>query len=118
MLKKITTIKTPNMKNIILLVSVLFVITLTSCKEEHKHSGETHEHNKESLEHKSHDTNEHNEIAMVDKYQCPMDCKKGKTLDEEGQCSVCKMTLKKVHDESVEGHDNDADHEEDHDSEH
>ena len=97
MLKKITTIKTPNMKNIILLVSVLFVITLTSCKEEHKHSGETHEHNEESLDHKSHDTNEHNEIAVVDKYQCPMDCEKGKTFDEEGRYCLNASFISKVH---------------------
>ncbi len=29
-------------------------------------------------------------------YQCPMDCEKGKTYDQEGECPVCHMALKEV----------------------
>lgn len=29
-------------------------------------------------------------------YQCPMDCEKGKTYTDAGNCPVCKMELKKV----------------------
>ncbi len=32
-------------------------------------------------------------IAVV--YQCPMDCEKGKTYDQPGQCPVCGMDLEK-----------------------
>ena len=27
-------------------------------------------------------------------YACPMDCEKGKTYEQEGQCPVCGMDLK------------------------
>jgi len=30
------------------------------------------------------------------KYQCPMDCEKGKMYDQPGSCPVCKMDLKAV----------------------
>lgn len=29
-------------------------------------------------------------------YQCPMDCEKGKTYNEPGQCPVCGMDLEKA----------------------
>ena len=29
------------------------------------------------------------------KYQCPMDCEKGKMYDSAGKCPVCKMDLEK-----------------------
>ena len=29
-------------------------------------------------------------------YQCPMDCEAGKTYDEPGACSVCKMDLAEI----------------------
>ncbi|MFY9310335.1 MAG: heavy metal-binding domain-containing protein [Bacteroidia bacterium] len=29
-------------------------------------------------------------------YQCPMDCEKGKTYEEKGQCPVCGMDLEKA----------------------
>lgn len=36
-------------------------------------------------------------------YQCPMDCEKGKTYDEEGSCPICKMDLKeKIKDSDFE----------------
>ena len=50
------------------------------------------------------------------KYQCPMDCEKGKLYDQTGQCPVCKMALKAVdadkaaspkghnHQDSLDGH--------------
>lgn len=29
-------------------------------------------------------------------YQCPMDCEKGKTYENKGQCPVCGMDLEKA----------------------
>ena len=52
-----------------------------------------------------------NELASMDVYQCPMDCEKGKTYDEEGKCPVCNMDLKKVETEQ----DSDSGHNENHD---
>ncbi len=34
-------------------------------------------------------------------YKCPMDCEKGKTYDEPGQCPVCGMDLEKTDEKSV-----------------
>jgi hypothetical protein len=62
------------------------------------------------------------EIAHVE-FQCPMDCEKGKTYEEQGNCPVCKMALKEKpvaagedsheeeenHDES-EAHDEEGEH--------
>ena len=38
------------------------------------------------------------------KYQCPMDCEKGKLYDQPGACPVCKMDLKAVEVPDSEGH--------------
>ena len=45
------------------------------------------------------------------KYQCPMDCEKGKLYDQPGSCPVCKMDLKAVEAPNPEGHGG-HDHEE------
>lgn len=104
------------MKKVILMLAVVFAIVLTSCKNEHKHGSETHEHKTEhSEEHKSKDS-EKGDMAMVDKYQCPMDCEKGKTFDKEGKCSVCEMDLKKVEHNEEEDHDRDESHGDEHDN--
>ncbi|WP_229664914.1 heavy metal-binding domain-containing protein [Polaribacter pacificus] len=34
-----------------------------------------------------------------------MDCEKGKTYENEGNCPVCKMKLRKKVDESEDSHD-------------
>ena len=38
------------------------------------------------------------------KYQCPMDCEKGKLYDQPGSCPVCKMDLKAVEAPNPEEH--------------
>lgn len=76
----------------------LFVI---SCKE-HKHSEDTHTHDSPAIEKA--------DLAMNEVYQCPMDCEKGKTYEEEGTCPVCKMDLKKVEKEDKK---TDSDHKHD-----
>ena len=47
------------------------------------------------------------------KYQCPMDCEKGKTYAEKGKCPVCKMdlALKETEHKDHEGHEDELDHE-------
>ena len=96
------------MKKLILIIAVVLgtSIIVTSCKDkEHKHEDGT--------THAEHD-DEKGEMAMADVYQCPMDCEKGKTYDKAGQCSVCKMDMKKVdHEDNDEGHNEDLDNEED-----
>lgn len=102
------------MKKVILMFTIVFAIVLTSCKNDHKHGADTHEHETENTEeHKSHDS-EKGDMAMADKYQCPMDCEKGKTFDKDGKCSVCEMDLKKVEHKEGEDHDNDESHEKGH----
>ena len=88
----------------------------TNCKER------KHEESKTEL----HDENEHQEhMASNVKFQCPMDCEKGKTYEEKGSCPVCKMDLKeKDHEEegsnkhsSKEGDSHEEGEKEDHDEE-
>lgn len=88
------------MKYLTLICFVVFSLAIISCKGEHK----------------DHD-NETKEMAMMEKYQCPMDCEKGKTYDKEGKCPVCEMDLKKIEAKS-EAHGHGHNHEEDksHDS--
>ena len=71
------------MKKVILSIVVLAVLVATSCKTETKKD-------KEPVK-----TEAKKEMAM-EVYQCPMDCEKGKTYEEQGSCPVCKMDLKKV----------------------
>ncbi|WP_457618774.1 heavy metal-binding domain-containing protein [Lutibacter sp.] len=44
----------------------------------------------------NHENHDHNTKKMASHvvYQCPMDCEKGKTYDDQGSCPVCKMSLK------------------------
>lgn len=93
------------MKKSILLLALCLSLGLvfTSCKGEKKEGAETTE---------SHAA-EKADMAMVDVYQCPMDCEKGKTYEEEGKCPVCEMALKKVEkeEEGTHTHDNGETHE-------
>ena len=69
----------------IVLVSVLFLsfsLIAVSCKDS----------SKEKTEEVKQEKGEHDELYST--YQCPMDCEKGKTYDQEGKCPVCKMDLK------------------------
>tara|TARA_R110002073_G_scaffold220418_1_gene380553 strand:- start:36777 stop:37067 length:291 start_codon:yes stop_codon:yes gene_type:complete len=86
------------MKKVILSALVVVLMVVASCKNETK---------KEQEEVK---TEEVNEIADNTLYQCPMDCEKGKSYTEAGNCPVCNMALKakKVDmdaDANHEGHD-------------
>jgi uncharacterized paraquat-inducible protein A len=92
------------MRKVILVLALCLgaAVTVTSCKDkEQKHSEESY---------MQEDTA--NEQASMDVYQCPMDCEKGKTYDEEGKCPVCGMALKKVETEL----DSDSGHDENHDA--
>ena len=105
------------MKKIVLIVVVLFsfVVVTTSCKEHKKHEDKTEKH--EELQHAD------GEMAENAIFQCPMDCEKGKSYGEKGNCPVCKMDLKEKagsHDMDEEsshehgdkdeaGHDEDSD---------
>lgn len=85
------------MKKVILSITVVALFVATSCKTETKKD-------KEPVK-----TEAKKEMAM-EVYQCPMDCEKGKTYDEKGNCPVCKMDLEKVekhakhNDEDHSGH--------------
>ncbi len=76
-------------KKIIVSIAFLCVsaIVFTSCKDEKKK-----EVKKEVVEEVKKEVKKE---AMAAKYQCPMDCEKGKTYDKPGNCPVCKMALKK-----------------------
>lgn len=44
--------------------------------------------------HKNADTNKGADSTQVAaRYQCPMDCEKGKTYEQGGKCPVCGMDL-------------------------
>ena len=64
------------MKKVILSITVVALFVATSCKTETKKD-------KEPVK-----TEAKKEMAM-EVYQCPMDCEKGKTYDEKGNCPVC-----------------------------
>jgi heavy metal-binding protein len=82
------------MKKSILLValSLSLGVVLTSCKEEKKEA--VPEETKTEMQ-ENHAADKA-DMAMNDKYQCTMDCEKGKTYDEPGKCPVCNMDMKKV----------------------
>ena len=95
------------MKRFVLMMTVVFTIIAISCKKDHKHGPDTHQH-EDQTEMKTESDSDNKEIAMSDAYKCPMDCEKGKTYDAKGQCPICKMNLKKVEskeDVHDEGHD-------------
>jgi hypothetical protein len=74
-----------------LIVSAVAVVT--SCKETKKEDS--------SIEnHENHNHDQHDDSTTAAKYQCPMDCEKGKTYDAAGTCPVCKMDLKPVKSDS------------------
>lgn len=92
------------MKKLTFLLVGLFSIAImvSACKDSKKQEekSEMHEH-----EHESH---EGAEITGNAVFQCPMDCEKGKTYEEKGNCPVCKMDLKSkegLQDEDDESHD-------------
>lgn len=58
--------------------------------------GNSENKERESHEHKGDSTHHHDGEHARAHYQCPMDCEKGKTYEEPGQCPVCKMDLQKV----------------------
>ena len=91
------------MKSIIKLGILVFCVSLfvTACKE-HKHGEDTHTHDSPAMEKA--------DMAMNDVYQCPMDCEKGKTYDEAGNCGECGMELKKVEKEAEKEAQSDSDH--------
>ena len=70
------------MKKVILSIAVLALFLATSCNTTTK--------DKET------EKTEVKKEMVMETYQCPMDCEKGKTYDKEGSCPVCKMDLKKV----------------------
>ncbi len=61
----------------ILFLGLFSLMLSTACKNTKKEKEKDH--------HK-----EHAELV----YQCPMNCEKGKTYTEPGNCAVCKMALK------------------------
>ena len=77
------------MKKTLVVLAVLFSFAAISisCKETKK----------EEVKIESEDThaNEGNEMVTA-AYQCPMDCEKGKTYGETGNCPVCKMELRSL----------------------
>ncbi len=78
-------------KSIFMFAAILSMVVLfTACKETKKEKVE------DEVKVESHDDHDHDkeEMASMDVYQCPMDCEKGKTYDQEGSCPVCKMDLK------------------------
>jgi len=76
------------MKKIILTLAIVFAIgfTFTSCKNDKKEDVKVEEVKIEA----------HEEMASNEVYQCPMDCEKGKTYPEVGNCPVCKMNLRAI----------------------
>ena len=68
-------------KKTILAMAILLTIgfTFTSCKKDKKEEVQTEATT---------------EMASNVVYQCPMDCEKGKSYTEPGQCPVCEMDLK------------------------
>jgi hypothetical protein len=103
-------IKTMSKKTILALAILLTIgFTFTSCKKDKQEEVKTEEVQTEA----------NKEMASNVVYQCPMDCEKGKSYTEPGQCPVCKMDLKakevdmdgenemKADSTNHEGHDHD-----------
>lgn len=80
------------MKRIILLTALVFTVSITfnACKSEKR------EVKKEQVS-----SDEKKDMAIA-KYQCPMKCEQEKTFEKEGECSVCKMKLRKIKTENHE----------------
>ena len=73
------------MKKTILTLAIIIAVgfTFTSCKNDKK------EVKVEDVK-----TEAAKEMASNVGYQCPMDCEKGKSYTEKGNCPVCKMDLR------------------------
>jgi Heavy metal binding domain len=104
-------------KSILLLAfSLSLGVVLTSCKEEKK---EVAPETKTEVEVQENHAADKADMAMNDKYQCTMDCEKGKTYDKPGKCPVCNMDMKKVEKKADEGTTEESSSEGDgHDHEH
>ena len=74
------------MKQTILALAIIIAVgfTFTSCKKDKKEEVKVEDVN----------TEVEKEMASNVVYQCPMDCEKGKSYTENGNCPVCKMDLK------------------------
>jgi hypothetical protein len=102
------------MKKTLMIFALIFGFSamVMSCKGDKKEQVEESEVIEKQADNKA-------EMAMAAKYQCPMDCEKGKTYDSPGKCPVCEMDLKELEKEGEHAHDDGAtheDHEEGHDS--
>lgn len=85
------------MNKLYLLLGVSALLIMVSCKETAKET----ELETVPFELKHREIDKEN-IAMTIKYQCPMDCEKGKTYLKEGICPVCKMDLIKIQEEATQ----------------
>ena len=83
------------MKKLVFAIAVVLTVgfTVTSCKSEQKETKEVVE--KEVVEKEVVEKEVEAEMIAAAVYVCPMDCVKGKTYDKPGQCTECKMDLKK-----------------------
>lgn len=80
-------------KTILMFAFAVATLSMTSCKTEVKTETTT------ETESEIKSTSE--EVA----YACPMDCEKGKTYTEMGQCPVCEMDLAAVDNTTTESHE-------------
>lgn len=80
-------------KTILMFAFAVATLLMTSCKTEVKTETAT------ETESVIKTTSE--EVA----YACPMDCEKGKTYTEMGQCPVCEMDLVAVDNTATESHE-------------
>ena len=92
--------------SVLIMLMLVVIFTATNCKSDTK---------KETMEVKT-EVKEEVKATKTDSdlakstYQCPMDCEKGKTYEEQGQCPVCKMDLKELDsDNDSENHDHNHD---------
>lgn len=82
------------------LISILLVGTISSCK--HQHGPDTHTHNSDGTVDKS-------GPEWTSDYICPMHCKSSGS-NEEGTCPVCNMKLVKNKDKSTNNNHDGEDH--------
>ena len=87
------------MKKTFLTLAIIIAVgfTFTSCKNDKK----------EEVKVEDVKTEVENEMASNVVYQCPMDCEKGKSYTEKGNCPVCKMDLKALENTSSKELSND-----------
>ena len=78
------------MKRVALNLSLLFVccaLVFVSCKEQATTTNDAPA---------TENAIEKADMAMTERYKCPMDCEDGKMYDAEGNCPKCDMKLEKV----------------------